>query len=400
MTSSEAAMSLGVTERQVRRLKAKYTQEGEKGLQHGNRGRKPAHTISEEIRQEVARLYEDKYADSNFYHCAELLEEHEGLKISPSSVRRILMDAGRKAKNQRRRRPGHRARARRASEGALWQTDATPYEWLGTRYGKFALHAAIDDATSAVVGAVFTPNECMAGYFSTMKAGILRHGVPLALYSDQHTIFRSPKEKLTTDEELDGVQARLSNFGAAMAELGIEHIKATTPQAKGRIERLWCTLQDRLPVEFRLRGVADIDEANRALPELIEKHNRSFATPPAADQDMYRKLGEGVELDHILVLREKRQADRSSAVTYKKNLYVPASSISFEPRTAVEIRETMSGDVLAWYRGKIVELKRIERPSRTNRASASGKPVLWQCRNISAVRGGSKKATGHDLGAI
>jgi transposase len=204
MSYAEGADTLGVSSRQLRRLKTKYLEEGESGLIHGNRGRKPKNTIPEELRRKVVNLYEEKYYDSNFCHLSQLLGEHEGLDISPSSVERILKSAGKEAKHPRRQVKRHRLRERRTQSGMLWQIDATPYEWLGKEFGKFALHGAIDDATGIVVGAFFTPNECMEGYSEVMKQGMKRYGIPLSIYSDRHTIFRSPNEKLTLDEEPAG----------------------------------------------------------------------------------------------------------------------------------------------------------------------------------------------------
>jgi transposase len=236
MTNVEAVASLGITARHLRRLKASHKQAREQGLIHGNRGHKPAHALPEGLKREVLMLYGEKYHGSNFSHYSELLEECEGIKISPSSVGRVLRAAGLASKRSKRCHPKkHRLRERRAQAGMLWQVDATPYEWLGAEHGKFALHAAIDDATGTVTGAVFTRNECMEGYCRVMMSGIGRYGVPMALYSDRHTIFRSPNESLTVDEELDGRQIPLTNFGKAMAELGIVHIKANTPQAKGGV---------------------------------------------------------------------------------------------------------------------------------------------------------------------
>ena len=308
MTSSEASEILGITCRQLRRLKNRYTTEGESGLIHGNRDRKPKHALSEELKKEVQRLYEEKYSDSNFCHFSQLLEAHEEIQISASSVGRILKSSGKEAKHPKKRRPKkHQPRARRKQAGMLWQLDATPYEWLGDDFGKFALHAVIDDATGVVVGGTFTANECLEGYCEVMKQGIKSYGVPMALYSDKHTIFRSPMEKLTLDEELDGQAVPLSNFGKAMAELNVAHIKANTPQAKGRIERLWETLQDRLPVELRLLGVTDIEAANKFLPKLLEQHNFRFSVTPADSHNAYRPLEPKENLDIVFALREVRK---------------------------------------------------------------------------------------------
>ena len=366
MSHTEAAASLGVTSRQLRRLKGKYVKEGEQGLIHGNRGRRPRHALSEELRQEVVRLYEAKYYDSNFCHYSQLLQEHEKIELSPSTIGRILKSAGKEAKRPRKRRPKkHQPRARRKQGGMLWQIDATPYEWLGDDIGKFALHAAIDDATGIVVGAMFTQNECMEGYCEMMRQGIVQYGIPLALYSDKHTIFRSPNEKLTIDEELDGQELPLSNFGKALAELGIEHIKANTPQAKGRVERLWETLQDRLPVELRLLGINNMEEANKALPVVLERHNRQYQVSAAENGNAYSPLTEDVNLEYVFAKRETRKVGSGNEISYKNRIYVPIrSGHCFQARTTLEIRETFIGEVIAWHQGQAVPLREIDRAQR------------------------------------
>ncbi len=248
----------------------------------------------------------------------------------------------------------------------LWQTDATPYAWLGEAYGRFALHAAIDDATGVVVGAAFTPNECGDGYVLAMCEGIERYGVPLGLYSDRHTIFRSPKEKLTLEQELDGEQVPLSNFGKALAELRIEHIMASTPQAKGRIERLWETLQDRLPVELRLLGVGSIEEANKALPGLIARHNERYSVPPAEAASAYVALDPKIRLEDVFALREVRKVSGGGSISYKGSSYVPVDpKDALEVRAIVEVRETRAGNILVWRQeGHAVALRRLEKKVR------------------------------------
>ncbi|MDR3255312.1 MAG: ISNCY family transposase [Synergistaceae bacterium] len=367
MSKAESASSLGITPRQLRRLKAKYEREGDAGLIHGNRGRKPQHALPDELKSKVLRLYNDKYYDSNFCHYSELLEEHENIRLSPSSIGRILKSSGEESKRHRRRKAKkHQPRERRAQAGSLWQTDATPYEWLGKEIGRFALHAVIDDATGIVTGAVFTRNECAEGYSIAMREGIEKYGIPLGLYSDRHTIFRSPKEKQTIDAELDGEQIPLSNFGKAMAELHIQHIKANTPQAKGRIERLWETLQDRLPVEFRLLGIKSIEEANEVLPQLIEKHNTKYSVSPAESGSSYMPPDKTVCLEHVFALRTARKIGGGNSVSYKNAIYVPVngSICCLDSKTAVEIRETYSGEVFIWRNGQPIPLKKIERRPR------------------------------------
>jgi transposase len=367
----KGAESLGISERHMRRLKAQYVKDGEEGLIHGNRGRKPKHALTEEIKERVLQLYVGKYSDSNFTHYSELLAEREGITLSESSVGRILRSSGCRSKHGRRRSPKkHRRRERRSQSGMLWQTDATPHEWLGKEAGRFTLHAAIDDATGIVVGAVFTRNECAEGYALVMREGIGRYGIPLGLYSDKHTIFRSPNEKLSVDQELDGERIPLSNFGKAMVELNIEHIKANTAQAKGRIERLWGTLQDRLPVELRLLGVKSIDEANRALPGLIARHNERYAVAPADTCSAYTPLDAAVNLEHVFAVRSTRKIDSGSSISYNGALYVPVSDgdAKFNSKVTVEVRETYSGEVFIWHKGRAVALKKIEKGVRSVRA--------------------------------
>lgn len=201
--------------------------------------------------------------------------------------------------------------------------------------------------------------------FAQCAKDIERYGIPLGLYSDRHAIFRSPKERFTLEQELDGEQVPLSNFGKALAELHIEHITASTPQAKGRIERLWETLQDRLPVELRLLGIKCIEEANRVLPGLIARHNEKYSVPPAEAETAYVPLDPKIRLEHVFALRETRKVSGGGSISYKGSSYVPADpGDEFEPRTAVEVRETRSGNILIWHEGHAVALRKLEKKAR------------------------------------
>jgi len=366
MTNTEGAALLGISTRQVIRLKKTYIAKGEEGIVHQNRGRKPIHALTDAVKDQVVELYSTKYYGSNNCHLAELLEEHESLQLSSPSVRRILLERGIKQVKQRRRGKAHQPRKRRSQAGMLWQIDATPYAWLEDRASTFALHAAIDDATGTVVGAVFRPNECREGYSLVMQQGIRKYGVPLGLYSDRHTIFRSPNEKLTVEQELAGEATPLSNFGKAMAELRIEHIKAVTPQAKGRVERLWVTFQDRLVIEFRLLGVNSIEEANAALPSLLEKHNRKFAVQPSEAESAYMKLDPELNLNHIFTIREFRQLGHGNTLSYGGKIFTLAQATihRFNAKMTVEIRETLTNEVILWHQGQALALKETEKPQR------------------------------------
>jgi transposase len=363
---AEAAELLQLSTRQVLRLKKTYLEEGAEGIAHKNRGRKPVHAIPDSLKEHVAKLYQDTYHGCNNCHFAELLQERESLTLSVSTVRRILLEKGLKQAKQRRRGSAHRPRNRKPQAGMLWQIDASPYAWLEDRGPQLTLHAAIDDATGTIVGAIFRLTETQEGYFTVMRQGIEKYGVPLGLYSDRHTIFRSPKESLTLEQELAGETKPLSQFGKAMAELGITHIKAMTPQAKGRIERLWGTFQDRLVIELRLLGVSTLEEANRALPELIEKHNRTFAVEPQEAESAYRPLPAETDLEYVFAVRTYRQIGSGQTLSYGGKLYTLAEKPSqpFETKTTVEVRETMQGKLVIWHKGQALELREIQKPLR------------------------------------
>lgn len=365
MTNAEGAALLGLTCRQVIRLKKKYVDEGgAAALVHRNRGRKPAHALPDETKERVASLYRQQYRGSNNCHFAELLTERDELELSPSSVRRILIAKGIKQAKQRRRKKAFQPRPRRSQAGALWQIDATPYPWLEDRAPAFALHAAIDDATGIVVGAIFRPTECREGYSLVMQQGIQTYGIPLGLYSDRHTIFRSPHESLTIEQELAGDTKPLSAFGKAMEELCITHIKALTPQAKGRIERLWGTLQDRMVIELRLLGVNTIEEANAALPSLLLKHNHKFAVKPQKDDSAYRKLGSTTHLEYVFTTRDRRTLGQGHTLSYANKLYTFAkpTACRFNAKTVVEVRQTLTGEVVVWHEGAPISLVEVEKP--------------------------------------
>lgn len=366
MTNKEGFAVLGLSVRQVIRLKKTYQKEGAQGIVHKNRGKKPTHALSDERKEQVSALYMGKYHDSNNCHLAELLEQHEKFTLSSSSVRRILLERGLKQVKQRRRNKAHQPRQRKAQAGMLWQIDATPYAWLENHTPAFALHAAIDDATGIVVGAVFRPNECREGYSIVMQQGIEAYGIPLGLYSDKHTIFRSPNEKLTIEQELAGEEKPLSHFGKAMADLNIEHIKAHTPQAKGRIERLWVTLQDRLVIELRLLGITTLEAANEVLPMFICKHNEQFAVASRVEETAYMPLSSTVQLEYIFTTRDYRTLGLGNTLSFEGDIYTFADPLSphFDVKTVVEVRKTFKGVLFIWHQRQALLLKKTERPVR------------------------------------
>jgi len=275
----QAAELLSLSERQVRRLAAALGSDGPAALIHGNRGRRPSNTLSEAISARVIELATTTYRGFNRHHLTEMLAEHEGIDLSRSSVRRILSAAG-VPPVRRRRPPRHRSRRDRyPREGLLLQLDASRHDWLEERGPRLSLVGAIDDATGLVPWACFREQEDAHGYLLLMRHVVRRHGIPVAVYSDQHSIFRATKTAMPIEDELQGEECRPTQFGRLLNELGVAMIQARSPQAKGRIERLWGTFQDRLTSELPLAGAASRADAEQVLARYLAATTDRLATP-------------------------------------------------------------------------------------------------------------------------
>ena len=306
VSMAEAAELMRVSERHAWRLLAAYRKEGAAGVAHGNRGRRPSTATSPETQEQVTALAKGRYAGFNHSHLTELLAEREGVDLSRSTVRRVLLAGGVRSPRRRRARKRYLRRERYPQEGMLLQIDGSRHDWLEGRGPRLTLIGAVDDATGTVPFALFREQEDAHGYLLMLKEIIDRRGVPMALYSDRHSIFqRSPRESESRDEQLRG-RREPTQFARALEELGIELIMAHTPQAKGRVERAWDTFQDRLVSEMRLAGAATIEEANRMLGDFLPRYDRQFGVAPAQREPAYRPLPPGVSLDAVLCFKYLR----------------------------------------------------------------------------------------------
>jgi transposase len=306
VTTAEAAALLGLSERQAWRLRRAFERDGPAALVHGNRGRPSSRRLAEPVRARIVELARTRYDGANDSHLAELLAEHEGIEIGRSSLQRLLRGAG--LASPRRRRPArHRSRRdRMPQEGLLLQTDGSRHDWLEGRGPRLTLVGAIDDATGRMTAATFRDQEDVAGYLVVLRETVRRHGIPLAIYRDRHTLFETPKSSLQTLEEQLADTRTPTQLGRALAELGITSIAARSPQAKGRIERAWGTFQDRLVTELRLAGTVDRDGAERVLARFLPKFNRRFVVPAANPELAWRPLPSGLRLDRICCLKYRR----------------------------------------------------------------------------------------------
>jgi transposase len=362
MKVEEASRILNISTRQVKRIKKRVIKTGPGAVIHGNRKRKPINATADNVKDLVVELKKDKYEGTNFSHFAELISEDEKIGISRPTIHRILTAAGIKSPRKKKKVKTHRYRKRKDCPGAMVQLDASPYEWLSGK--KLNLHGAIDDATGEVLGLYFTREECLEGYFEVVRQMIKGYGIPVSTYNDRHTIFFSPKAKLTIEDQLQDKRRPYTQFSAAMGELGIHMIPAGSPQAKGRIERLWGTLQDRLVNEFLLSGINDVEGANVFVRDYTQKFNDRFSISPKGES-LFRKLDKGLNLDHILCTKIGRKLDNGSAFSFRGNYYQvvsggkPAATI---PRSSVKVLLGSRIGIKAEYSGKVYSLARIEKP--------------------------------------
>lgn len=301
----EAAALLGLSTRQVWRLRARFLRDGPAGLVHGNRGRASPRRTGETLRRRVVELARGRYDGANDTHLSELLAEREGIELGRVTVRRILRAAG-VPSPRRRRPPRHRSRRDRMPQaGLLLQADGSRHDWLEGRGPVLTLVGLVDDATGLVPAATFRDQEDAAGYFEILRTTIRGHGLPAALYRDRHGAFEHAERDLPPELRL--AETRLpTQVGRALSELGIRSIAARSPQAKGRIERLWGTFQDRLVTELRIAGATDRESANRVLARHLPRHNRRFAVEPANLEPAWRPLSPDVDLDAVLSFRYRR----------------------------------------------------------------------------------------------
>ncbi len=368
LSAVEAAVLLKVSDRQVRRLLSAYRTGGVRAVVHGNRGRRPAHTVPDEVRDEVRRLASGRYAGVNHTHLAELLAEREGIQIPRSTLSDILREGGLRSPRPLKRRSKHRSRRERyPQEGMLLQVDASHHDWLQGRGPRLALLGAIDDATGKVVALRFEATEDARGYMLLMRDVCLRTGVPQALYSDKHSVFW-PARSETLAEQLAGRHST-TQFGRAMLELGVQLIPAHSPQAKGRIERLWGTLQDRLVSELRLANISTMEEANAFLPAFLARFNRTFAIAAEQTGLAYRPRMKAAELDQVLCFKHERIVSNDNLVRLERITLqiLPGPNRLGYSKATVAVHESLDHRFSVHYQGrqlpsKLLPLRKLLTP--------------------------------------
>ncbi len=360
MRQKEAAAILDVSARHVRRLLCSYRDHEEAGLISKRRGKPSNNRLKPEIKRQAIDLLHSRYDDFGPTLAHEKLTEVHEVILSVESVRQIMIAEELWKPRKVRRKSVHPMRPRRACLGELVQIDGSPHAWFEDRGPVCTLLVYIDDATGRLMELFFVPVESTFGYFAATRQYLDRHGVPVTFYSDKNGIF-----KINVKNALSG--SGMTQFGRAMKALDIEIICANTPQAKGRVERVNQTLQDRLVKELRLSSISTIDAANSFSPEYIADFNRRFAVQPRSSWDAHRPLlFSEDELDIILSRQETRILSKNLTIQYHKVIYqIQTTRPAYALRKAqVTVCENAQGEITILYKGRPLDYSIFHRQQR------------------------------------
>ena len=350
LTVRQAAELLGLSGRQVKRWKARYEGEGVEWAKHGNRGRRQPWGVSRAMVERIVKLAREVYVGFNDSHLTEKLVEVENIEISRETVRRILRGAGLRSPQKRRARKYRSRRERKAQLGMMLLTDASREDWLEGRGPALTLVGYQDDATSRVLGAHFQLEyEDTVGYMRGLRKVVEEYGIPLAVYRDQHGTFQRNDGHWTLEEELAGRQTP-TQMGRVLEELGIQSIRALSPQAKGRIERLWKTFQDRLRSELRLVAVGSVEQANAVLQRFVGEYNRKFGVEAKQAGSVFRRVDRRLNLDRVFSLKYERTVGRDHVIEFgSRSLQLPPEKRGKGyAGQKVELSHQLNGELHVW----------------------------------------------------
>lgn len=351
-TVPEAAKLLNISDRQVQRLKKAMLEKGVEGIIHKSRGKKPNNTKSDKLVQKVLELKKSYiYEKANFIHFKELLKEKENIDVSYSWLYSTLTKNNINSPKKRKKVKLHHRRKRKAYFGEFVQTDGTPFDWFGI--GKrYSLHGYIDDATGIPLALYMCESECLLGYLEITRIMIKNYGIPETIYSDRFSVFFPPTStKLTIEEQLQGLKRPKTQFYNILEELNINLVAAGSSQAKGRIERLWGTLQDRLVTEFRINNIKTIEDANIFLEKYVKIYGQKFGVKPEKSESKFVKLPKNINLDTLLTTKFTRCIDNSGCFSfYNKKFQVITDDIP--PKSKLTILMSKKIGIKAQYKEK------------------------------------------------
>src|SRR5579863_6200995 len=348
LACARAAELLCLSVRQIKRLKRRMREDGEAALAHANRGRPSHRRLPDAVRQRILQLARGLYAGFNDHHLHEKLVERQGFSLSRETLRRLLRSNGQGSPRQRRP-PAHRQRRLRSARlGELVQLDGSPHDWLEGRGPQLTALGMQDDATGKILAAQFFPSETAFGYLCLLKHMLRRHGVPLAFYGDHSGVFLRNDDNWTVDEQLAG-KRQPTQFGRALEQLGVNFIAANSPQAKGRVERLWGVLQDRLTSELRLAQACDLDAANAVLARFVSDYNRRFARRPREAATAWCSAPQ--HLDRICCFVHPRVVSNDNVVQWQgRRFQIPPQGRRFSFAGAkVHLYHALDGRIALYY---------------------------------------------------
>ena len=368
ISQTEAASLIDLSDRQIRRMIKRIREEGDEGICHRSRGKTSNRRIPKKIKDKAIKLFREQYEDFNLVHATEKLSEVHGITLSDETLRLWLNEAEipykkRKVKKHRQR------RERRAHFGELVQIDGSHHDWFEGRGPVCVFMGYIDDATNTVHGRFYDYEGTMPA-MDSMKRYIKRYGIPKSVYLDKHTTYKSWAEP-TIEEQLNG-QKPMSHFQKSLAALAIEVIHANSPQAKGRVERLFKTLQDRLVREMRLLGIKSVDEANAFLTAYLPNYNRKFKKPASSEADLHRPAPHSRELDRILCVKEERTVKNDFTIAHNNMLYQIEQATRARK---VIVEERLDGTLHITYNGQDLRFREIAKQPTKDTEEA---PLLLQ----------------------
>lgn len=349
---AEAAEMLSLSIRQIQRIFIRVKEEGAQGVVHRSRGKESNRKLPQEVKGRVLELYLQSYEGFGPTLAQEKLQERDGITISDETLRIWLLGAG-LWKKRRKGRQHRQWRPRKDRNGEMVQMDGSHHDWFEGRGPACVFMGYIDDATGKVYGR-FYEYEGTLPAMDSFRRYIRKYGLPMSLYMDKHSTYK-PMGKPTLEDELNGTQP-VSEFGRALKELGVELIHAHSPQAKGRVERLFNTLQDRLVKEMRLRGISSIAQANEFLREYLPIYNRRFAKKAAQRENLHRPLSKGLTLDRILCIKTKRTLRNDFTIAHDRKLYQIEEAITTKK---LMVEEYTDGSMAIWCRDKKMKFSQI-----------------------------------------
>ena len=359
LTQVDGAMILRITDRQVRNIMRKIRKHGDRGIAHGNRGREAPNKMPLELEERIGRIVERKYTDFGPTLASEKLFELDGIKVGREKLRQIMVVKGLWRVRRKRERDVHQWRERKHYFGEMIQFDGSHHLWLEDRGPKMVFMGYIDDATNRTFGR-FYGYEGVYPAMDSLWRYIKRYGLPQSVYLDKYKTYKATRPP-NLYEELRG-EGAMTQYQRALRELGIEIIHANSPQAKGRVERLFGTLQDRLIKEMRLAKIKTLDEANEFLEPYLPRYNERFAKVALKQEDLHRALPDGVDLREIFCLKDIRTINNGYIVRWKGRKYLMDNASIAMRKRKVEVREHFDGELTIKLNGRYLDFHEVFEP--------------------------------------